>query len=206
MKRWFLGVSLLLIAVSGAVNRAEGWTMATHQKAASGAASALPPGALRDLLLDNEGYLRGGAVGPDIFYLAPGSKLYSDLAHYWTSWQRRCSLRPGRSDTANAFAYGWFSHTDVQPHAGGYRGAGAALRSRGLLVLSSTAKTCSAILIALGTRFASLLFCRKVRSSSLRGLEGFLSDGFHNCCKNQARGAASNFRKKGVESFQQRPV
>lgn len=127
MKRWVLGVSLFLSLLTCAVNRALAWTMATHQKAASGAATALPPGALRDLLLANEGYLRGGAVGPDIFYWAHGSSLYSKLAHYCkTDELAKAMLAAARSDQAKAFAYGWFSHnvadSVAHPWVNGYTG------------------------------------------------------------------------------------
>ena len=97
------------------------WSVTTHQIVAQQSAAQLPPGDLRDLLLQNQDYLRAGSLGPDLFYMPPmsGHAVFSDLAHYCQTNQLAGNmLSAAQSPKAKAFAYGWFSHnvTDSVAH------------------------------------------------------------------------------------------
>jgi len=97
------------------------WSVTTHQIVAQRSIAQLPPGDLRDLLLQNEDYLQAGSLGPDLFYMPPmsGHGVFSDLAHYCQTNQLAGNmLSAAQSPKAKAFAYGWFSHnvTDSVAH------------------------------------------------------------------------------------------
>jgi hypothetical protein len=94
-------------------DRAWAYKVTTHQVVAVRGAERLPDGALKSTLLNNEVYLRSGAMGPDLFLLPGGNPYPSELAHYCKTDELAkslISLSRSRSARAQAFAYGWFSH------------------------------------------------------------------------------------------------
>ncbi len=115
---------------------ANAWKVTTHMVVTERGATNVKDDALRQLLLNpsNIDDLRGGAIGPDIFYF-PYSNLsflvqkltgyqydpaFSDLAHYCqTDELARNMLASAKSDREKAFAYGWLAHNleDSVAHA-----------------------------------------------------------------------------------------
>ncbi len=88
------------------------WKPTTHQQAAVEGAAGLPStNHLRGELLNNERYLRGGAMGPDLWYPRLELWRYSDLAHYCeTDTLAQNMLSRATTPQQLAFAYGWLSH------------------------------------------------------------------------------------------------
>ena len=110
-----LTIGIGLWGALGPADHAWAYKVTTHQVVAVRGAERLPEGDLKSLLLGNEQYLRAGTMGPDLFLLSTNG-YPSDLAHYCKTDELAKSflaLSKGRSDRAQAFAYGWFSHNVV---------------------------------------------------------------------------------------------
>lgn len=143
--RWFGPMQrsvFALLALLVVAQNAEAWKVTTHMVAAERGAKEVKDDALRALLLANLDFLRGGAVGPDIFYF-PSSNLsfipqkltgyhydpaFSDLAHYCqTDELARNMIDSAKSDREKAFAYGWLAHnledSVAHPWVNGFVGA-----------------------------------------------------------------------------------
>jgi len=109
----FLVAFLLLLCATNA----RAWKVTTHMILAERAAASVADPDLRQTLIANVNYLRGGAVGPDLFY-APNFRIHllqgsrSDLAHYCDTKALALAMlqHAGSDERLRAFAYGWLSH------------------------------------------------------------------------------------------------